>query len=101
MTGPWEAVLFRRRPPRQPEPEEHHGAGRDIGQVADHIAQQPGRAGQAAHAQAAADWEHDAQTAAEHLSVRKPPGTGGMSRPASQPHPFRIIVKNLILNGCG
>jgi hypothetical protein len=39
-------VLLRRPFPREPEPEEHYGAGGHVGQVVDRVAEQPDRAGQ-------------------------------------------------------
>ena len=39
-------IALGRGPPRQPESEEYDGAGRDIGQVVDGIAEQSHRAGQ-------------------------------------------------------
>jgi hypothetical protein len=44
-------ILLRGRPPRQPEPQEHHRAGSYVGQVVDRVAQQPDRTGAAAIAQ--------------------------------------------------
>jgi hypothetical protein len=47
VLGPFQAVgvSLGRRPPGQPEAEEHHGAGGDVGQVVDRVSQQPDRAG--------------------------------------------------------
>ena len=48
VLGPFQAVgvPLGRRPARQPEAQEHHGAGRDVGQVVDRVSEQPHRARQ-------------------------------------------------------
>lgn len=78
VLGPLQAVgvTLGGRPPRQPETEEHHRAGGDVGQVMDRIAEQPNRAGQ--HRQQQLDQPCGAQAdrADRHRPVGRPPVPG-------------------------
>ena len=106
VLGPLQAigVTLAGGPPRQPETEEHHRAGGDIGQVMDRIAEQPDRARQ--HRQQQLDQAGGAQAdgADRHRPVRRPPVPGiitgirqgkrrsGITQPRGLMHRARITL---------
>jgi hypothetical protein len=85
-------VLLGGRPAGQPEPEKHHRAGRDVGQVVDRVTQQPDRTGEQGQQQFGQAGQGQADRAEAHGPVGLPPLVRVVARPGQRERQSRVAL---------